>query len=106
MTVKISVIPKRISKKGNTLHIKGDLTVANASLIKEEMMQAWQKYPRLNLTIDEVERLDLSVLQLILAFRLAAQSSGKQIQLGVNLPEELQQLVRQSGLEKVFNHTL
>lgn len=106
MTVNIQVSPQKASKKGNTIHIQGDLTVANASFIKEEMIKAVEKYSLLKLVIDNVERLDLSVLQLIYAFQIAAVNGGKQVELGVSLPEDLEQLVRKSGLDKIFNQTV
>lgn len=106
MTVSINVSPEKASKKGNTLHIKGELTVANASFIKDEMIKALNKYSLISLSVDEVERLDLSVLQLIYAFQRAARSSGKEVSVNVSLPDDILVLVRQSGLEKVFNQTV
>lgn len=106
MPVNISISPKRASKKGNTLHVSGDLTVGNAVYIKEELIKALGKYSLINLEIDEVERLDLSVLQLIYAFQRAALSSGKEVQLGIKLPEDILQLVRSSGLEKIYNQSV
>lgn len=106
MPVNINISPKRASKKGNTLYLTGDLTIANSAYIKEELIKALNKYSLLNLEIDEVERLDLSVLQLIYAFRRAASSSGKEVNLGINLPEDMHQLVRLSGLEKMYNQSV
>lgn len=106
MPVNINISPKRASKQGNTLYVSGDLTVGNAAYLKEELIKALGKYSLINLEIDEVERLDLSVLQLIYAFQRAALSSGKEVQIGMNLPEDIQQLVRLSGLDKIYNQTV
>jgi len=106
MPVKINMSPKRASKKGNTLLLSGDLTIANADYIKQELMKALEKYTVIKLEIDEVERLDLSVLQLIYAFRRAALSSGKEIHVKVNLPDDVEQMVRLSGLEKMYNQSV
>jgi ABC-type transporter Mla MlaB component len=106
MPVNINASPKRASKQGNTLYVSGDLTVGNAVFIKEELIKALGKYSLIKLEIDEVERLDLSVLQLIYAFQRAALSSGKEVQIDINLPDDIHQLVRSSGLEKIYNQTL
>ena len=106
MPVNINISPKRASKKGNTLHVSGDLTIGNAAYIKEELIKALGKYSLINLEIDDVERLDLSVLQLIYAFQRAAISGGKEVYVGINLPDDIRQLVRLSGLEKIYNQTV
>lgn len=106
MPVHININPKRASKKGNTITLTGDLTIAHATHIKQELMKAMEKYSVIKLEIDKVERLDLSVLQLIYAFQRAAQSSGKEIHLAVSLPEDVEQLVRLSGLEKMYNQSV
>jgi ABC-type transporter Mla MlaB component len=106
MPVKINISPKKASKKGNTFLLTGDLTIANANYIKQELMKALEKYAVIKLEIDEVERLDLSVLQLIYAFRRAALSSDKEIHVSINLPEDVEQMVRLSGLEKMYNQSI
>lgn len=106
MTVDIEFSPKKASKKGNTLFIKGELTVANAGHIKESMMQGLKEYSLIHLKIDQVNRIDLSVLQLIYAFQQAARSGGKEVQLDINLPEELSLLVHQSGLGKIIDQAV
>jgi len=106
MNTIIKITPKKPAKSGNTFHLKGELTVANATYIKEEMMAALQKYTLLKLQVDEVSRLDLSVLQLIYAFQRAARSEGKQVELLISLPDEVDQQVRLSGLESMFNLTV
>ena len=103
MAIDININPKRASKKGNTVCISGDLTIANANYIKQELSQALQKYGILKVNIEAVESLDLSVLQLIFAFQRAAISEDKQIDLKMDLPEDTLRLVKISGLEKIFN---
>ncbi|MFP4092846.1 MAG: lipid asymmetry maintenance protein MlaB [Cyclobacteriaceae bacterium] len=103
MKANISVSPKRKSQKGNALRLQGDLTISNAAYIKDEMIKALDKYNITSLQVSEVENLDLSVLQLIYAFRRAARTGGNEIQLELSLPDEIDLLVRQSGLNQMFN---
>jgi len=71
--------------------------------IKEEIARLLEKHSTIRLSITEVDQLDLQVLQMIFAFQRAARTEGKEVQLDVQLPEQLQALVQQSGLMAKFN---
>jgi anti-anti-sigma factor len=103
MNATVSVSPKRKNKQGNTLCLQGELTVANAPFIKTEMMKALEEYNITSLRVNEVQNMDLSVLQLIYAIQRAARSGGSEISLDMDLPEETEILIRQSGLDRMFN---
>lgn len=85
------------------IHIKGDLRTTNLASIKEKLLGELFTLQRLHVRICNVHALDLSTLQWVYAFSCAASSEGKEVTIKLELPAELDQLVRVSGIKKMFN---
>ncbi len=89
--------------KYHEVQINGDLRVANLASIKEQLLGELFTLQRLHVRICNVHALDLSTLQWVYAFGCAASSEGKDVTIKLELPTELDQLVRVSGIKKMFN---
>lgn len=104
MEVRIIETPASDSTHEHHILLEGGLTVSNIEPIKETVLAALQQYQSIKIQLQNVEILDLSVLQILYALRRAAKTDSKTIQLEMYLSEELQTLVRQSGLDRKFNY--
>jgi hypothetical protein len=89
--------------KPQEIHINGDLRMANLAAIKEKLLGELLTLQRLHVRIFNVHALDLSTLQWVYAFGCAASSEGKEVTINIELPAELDRLVRMSGIKKMFN---
>lgn len=56
-----------------TLKPTGDLTIFEAGALCEEMKQATKAHPQVELDLSEVDKLDASAIQLLLAVRQSEQ---------------------------------
>lgn len=85
------------------IRLEGDLSARRLEEIKEQLTAELLDLHLLHITIARVTVLDLSTLQWIYAFGCAANSEGKEVVVTLNLPNELEELVRISGVRKMFN---
>ena len=83
--------------------IEGDLSRRRLKELKEWLPAELMDSEVLRINIARVTVLDLSTLQWIYAFGCAASSEGKEVIIKINLPNELEELVRISGIRKMFN---
>ena len=85
------------------IHLKGDLRATNLANIKQRLLGELLTLQRLHVRICHVHALDLSTLQWVYAFGCAANSEGKKVTIKMELPADLDKLVRMSGIKKKFN---
>ena len=83
--------------------IEGDLSERRLKELKEWLPTKLLDSEILRIDIARVTVLDLSTLQWVYAFSCAASSEGKEVVISLNLPNELEELVRISGIRKMFN---
>ena len=83
--------------------IEGDLSARRLHKLQEELPSELLSSEILHISISRVTVLDLSTLQWMYAFSCAAKSEGKKVIIKMNLPNELEELVRISGIRKMFN---
>lgn len=104
MKVRIIETPAIDSTHEHHILLEGSLIVSNIEPIKRTVLEALQQHQNIRIQLCNVEILDLSVLQILYALRRAAQTESKTIHLNMHLSEELQTMVRQSGLDRKFNY--
>ena len=92
-----------ISNSSQQIQLHGDLGVSRLEEIKEQLLSQLLTMQQLHIAISEVTTLHLSTLQWIYAFGRAAQTEGKEVVVTTDLPAQYAQLVRASGLEKMYN---
>jgi hypothetical protein len=85
------------------IKLNGDLRITNLSRIKRQLLGKLSNIQRLRVRISNVHALDLPTLQWVYAFGCAANSEGKEVIIKMELPAELDQLVRTSGIKDMFN---
>ncbi|MDJ1501419.1 STAS domain-containing protein [Xanthocytophaga agilis] len=76
------------------LTISGNLTLRNATTVKQALIEAQDKYKHLSVLLSEVNSLDVSVIQII----MAAKSSNPAIQWNITLSDDIQTLLVRAGL--------
>ena len=102
----IEIIPsKRKSVKKAKIVLGGELTIGNSSAIHGEVSLAFDKYEIINFSLQEVRELDLSMIQMLHAYKTGLEKDGKSINITVDLPKELKQLVQLSGFSPLLYPT-
>ncbi len=104
MKVSVIEIPALDLAQAHQIHFEGSLSVSEIESIKHTVLSALQQYSTINIQLRNIVTLDLAVLQMLFALRSAAKTEDKKIHLEMHLSEELQSIVRQSGLEQKFNY--
>ncbi|MBF0179004.1 MAG: STAS domain-containing protein [Magnetococcales bacterium] len=80
------------------LSVTGDLTIRNAAAFKDALSQAMDpKAQTLALDLNEVERVDLTTLQLLCAAHRLLQRQGKNLIIAGTLPATLRESVQMAG---------
>ncbi|MBF0627434.1 MAG: STAS domain-containing protein [Magnetococcales bacterium] len=79
------------------LSLSGDLTIRNAAEFKEAMANAMDQSKQLELNLSEVERVDLTTIQILCAAHRSLLKKGKTLSISGNLPSALRETVQQAG---------
>ncbi len=98
--LEIDTIPE---KKSTRLTFSGDLSVAEAAEIQQQLLKARWKTENFEIVVDQVENIDLSFLQLLLAWSKAQKQSGKNLIFDFRLGEEFQRIFEESGFKEAFD---
>lgn len=78
--------------------LEGHLVIRNAVAIKNELMAPLAGPQNVYLVLRNVIKLDLAVLQLLLAFQKSADTPAKNVRYNLALPEKIQSLLEYTGL--------
>ena len=87
-----------ISKETGKLELSGELTVKNAHEIRESLLKALQSFKQIEILIEQVEALDITLFQALEAARLSSLKLKKELTFIYKLSDEAQELVRKAGL--------
>ncbi|MBF0270700.1 MAG: STAS domain-containing protein [Magnetococcales bacterium] len=79
------------------LSLTGDLTIRNAADFKEAMANAMYQSNHLELNMSEVERVDLTTLQILCAAQRTLLKKGNTLTISGTLPSALRETVQQAG---------
>jgi len=85
-----------------TLVLNKELTIFSIETAKDEFRSVLEGFKYITLSLNKVENIDLSFLQLIYAFMKAAKAKGLEVNIEGQLPEEQQGLIANSGLTKII----
>ncbi|MEQ9438549.1 MAG: hypothetical protein RIG62_05855 [Cyclobacteriaceae bacterium] len=83
--------------------IEESLQEGDIAALKQHLLLSAETHEQVQIIIRRLVALELSALQWIMAFQRAALTEGKKVLLDLDLTEELQTLVDQSGLATKFN---
>jgi anti-anti-sigma factor len=82
-----------------TLIIQGELIIDNAQKLKEFLLEKMGKYNHFILTINKVDSIDLSAVQVLHRFVQDVKQMDKSIEASIDLPEDSKSLIVKSGLD-------
>ncbi|MBF0213264.1 MAG: STAS domain-containing protein [Magnetococcales bacterium] len=80
-----------------TLSLTGDLTIRNAAEFKEAVANAMDQTQQLELNLSEVERIDLTTLQILCAAHRTMLKKGRTLTISGAIPPALRETMQQAG---------
>ncbi len=88
--------------KTSFLMFSGDLNVVQASKLQQQLLSAASRALFVDVKVANVENMDLSFLQLLLAWALSVKQTGKKLTFDFQLEQELERIFDESGFRQVF----
>lgn len=99
----ISINPsKKKGDKSVKIILQKELTIFTIEELKTKIVDVLKKYDEIQIQISNVENIDLSFLQLIDSLKKSAHKKNKKVEMNVELPENLEELMSNAGFEKFF----
>ncbi len=87
----------------SSLLFSGDLSVARASELQQQLLKAASKVLHIDVKVANVENMDLSFLQLLFAWAQSMKQSGKNLTFDFQLGQEFVRIFDQSGFRQAFS---
>lgn len=87
--------------KGQTVIFEGDLGIKNAEPIKNTLQTLKISADIVSLHLKNVEKLDITTLQIIKAFKTSLSDKNKTISMITELPQEIERLLNNTGFDKI-----
>ncbi|HFB62005.1 MAG TPA: STAS domain-containing protein [Bacteroidetes bacterium] len=81
----------------------GDLGVAAAAELQQQLLKTETKTPRLEIKTERIENMDLSFLQLLLSWAKEKKQSGKSLTFDFRMDEEFKRIFEESGFKEAFD---
>ena len=82
--------------------LTGQLNIRNGTIIKKELTGALNSSQNLEVVFRDVIKIDLAVLQLLIALQKSAAQLEKNLLFDIELPEHIQGVINNSGLKRIF----
>jgi anti-anti-sigma regulatory factor len=79
--------------------LEGDLTIARAGQIKNELNEVFHKHETVKVTVRNVTSLDLACIQLLYALTKTCRQQNKKALLDIKLDPDLELLLTKCGLK-------
>lgn len=92
-----TTISNQNGEKVVSIDIKQNLTQMNAEDIKNELIDSINSFDNLQINIRNIEGIDLSVIQILHAFRITAKELNKKVEFNVNLSDDVKTIVLDAG---------
>ncbi|MCK5278202.1 MAG: hypothetical protein KAK04_06685 [Cyclobacteriaceae bacterium] len=86
------------------LTINQDMTIINAGELKAKMEEALNSASSLDLTLKNIEVMDLAGIQLIYALKKEAENQIKKLKINFDLKTDLLENIRLSGFGDLFDN--
>ena len=99
----IVILPAQAGTKLLKVVLKGDLTIKNSSEIREQILGNIKDINTLEIQTEEVTSIDLAFYQLLISFKKLFNQSEKNIIISLIIPEELEDLLKNGGLDINLN---
>jgi len=86
----------------SSLLFSGDLNVVHAAELQQQLLKAASRVLLVDVKVADVENMDLSFLQLLLAWVQNVKRSGKNLTFDFQLELELERIFDESGFRQAF----
>lgn len=96
--ISIKVKPDKKNNKA-TITLNGDLVLEHLETKVSELISTLNKYDSIDLQVNKVESVDLTLVQLIDSFRETAAELNKKFNLEIELSDNQWQLMEKTGLK-------
>jgi anti-anti-sigma factor len=98
MTNKVHFKKNVDSKKSHiSITLGGELTLSNSKKLAENLQESTKPYSEIEITIDDVEAIDISCIQLLYALRKDCETQNKKCSIIANLSETNMELLTTAG---------
>ena len=88
------------------LELQGDLSVARAASVLEQIQVAFRHGTDIQIQFGEVAAADLSSIQLLISASWTARDQGIHLSISGELPEPIERIARESATEHMINEML
>ena len=85
-----------------TVLLEGQLIIRNGNTIKKELTDALNRSQNVTLVFRNIIKIDLAVLQLLIALQKSAATLEKNLSFDIELPEHFRTVIKNSGLDGIF----
>lgn len=94
----ISLEPTKHDSDGVDIHLRGRLTIEHVTEIHDKIEIAMVQFTNVNLILEDIEELDLSVIQLFFYFSIAAEEDENTLNIVHELSTNITELIERTGL--------
>jgi anti-anti-sigma regulatory factor len=88
--------------KGQTILFEGDLGIKNAEAINATVKTLKFNSDTVSIHLKSVEKLDITTIQVLRALGISLTEKGKKIDLILELPHEIERLMKNTGFDKIL----
>lgn len=87
--------------KSQTVVFEGDLGIKNAEVIKNTVQALRFNTDSVTIHLKSVEKMDITTIQILKAVKIALTAKGKKISMEMELPHEIERLLKNTGFDKI-----
>jgi len=98
----ISVVDTQPNSRITTMVIEGDLIIRDSHEIKEALLNLLENYQDIDIQLKNIERIDITALQLLAALSGSALKQGKIVKYSFEETEYISTVLNNSGFNKLF----
>ncbi|MBR4373236.1 MAG: STAS domain-containing protein [Treponema sp.] len=81
-----------------TVKWQGNAGIEQAHVLRDEILEAFKKTTKIRLDISEVEDIDITGIQIIIAARREAESTGKSFHITGKIPKAIEEFITASAI--------
>lgn len=90
------------SKNSSQILLTGSLVLGEVENVLEKLKVAVEKYSKIELQLRSIDEIDMSGVQLIIAFKKKMNKLNKTVSIVIELSEEKEKLLERAGLSELL----
>lgn len=98
----ISIIANSSNSVTVQVLVEGKLVIKNANVLKEALLSSFDQFQNMELVLKNIIRIDLSVLQLLVALQKSFSSLDKNLTIDIELTDYVRSALTNSGFDKIL----